>query len=83
MALLISEDCINCQVCVQECQNGAISQGQRYHVIDADRCTECVGHHDSPQCVSVCAVDCIGLDPERRESPAVLMEKFQFLTRPR
>ena len=59
MALLITDECINCDVCEPECPNDAISQGEEIYVIDPKRCTECVGHFDQPQCVEVCPVDCI------------------------
>ena len=59
MALLITDECINCDVCEPECPNDAISQGEEIYVIDPTRCTECVGHFDAPQCVKVCPVDCI------------------------
>lgn len=65
MALLITSDCINCEVCQFECNNDAIARGDDVHVIDAGRCTECVGFADKPQCVVVCAVDCIIPDPDR------------------
>jgi ferredoxin len=59
MSLLITDQCINCDVCEPECPNDAISQGEEIYVIDPKRCTECVGHFDQPQCVEVCPVDCI------------------------
>ena len=59
MALLITDDCINCDVCEPECPNQAIAQGEDIYVIDPQRCTECVGHFMQPQCVEVCPVDCI------------------------
>jgi len=59
MSLLITDECINCDVCEPECPNDAISQGEEIYVIDPTRCTECVGHFDQPQCVEVCPVDCI------------------------
>ncbi len=79
MALLITDDCINCDVCEPECPNGAISQGQDIYVIDPDLCTECVGHFDIPQCQQVCPVDCIPLNPERIETHAQLMDKYHRL----
>jgi len=45
-------------------------------------CTECVGHFDTPQCVTVCPVDCIGSDPAHPESADTLMSKFDRLQRP-
>ena len=44
MALLITDECINCDVCEPECPNEAISMGEEIYVIDPSRCTECVGH---------------------------------------
>ena len=79
MALIINDACINCDVCEPECPNGAISQGQEIYVIDPRRCTECVGHFDKPQCVEVCPVECIDLDPEHRESREALQQKFLSL----
>ena len=61
MALRITDECINCDVCEPECPNGALSQGGDTYVIDPATCTECVGHFDTPQCVEVCPVDCIVL----------------------
>ena len=80
MALIITEECINCDVCEPECPNEAISQGDEYYVIDPEKCTECVGHYDEPQCVQVCPVDCIVKDPAHAESQDQLMAKFQRLT---
>ena len=76
MALKITDQCINCDVCEPECPNGAISMGPEIYVIDASRCTECVGHFDAPQCREVCPVDCIPLDPEHVESREVLLERY-------
>ena len=65
MALFITSDCINCEICQMECGNDAISRSDDIHVIDPDRCTECVGLHEEPRCVTVCAVACIIPDPKR------------------
>lgn len=59
MALQIIDDCITCDVCVPECPNEAIAAGGDIFVIDAGKCTECVGHYDTPQCKEVCPVDAI------------------------
>lgn len=80
MALIITDDCINCAVCEPECPNEAIFEGEEIYEIDPNRCTECVGHFDEPQCQLVCPVDCIPLDPDRPESKEVLMLKYKSLT---
>ena len=46
-----------------------------FYYIVADKCTECVGFHDEPQCVSVCPVDCCQPDPDYRESNEELEAK--------
>lgn len=79
MALLITDECINCDVCEPECPNGAISQGDEIYVIDPARCTECVGHYDEPQCIEVCPVDCILVDPDNTESKEELQAKYEKL----
>lgn len=76
MALKITDECINCDVCEPVCPNTAIYQGAEIFEIDPSRCTECVGHFDTPQCVDVCPVDCIPIDPEWDESKDQLMEKY-------
>jgi ferredoxin len=81
MALKITDQCINCDVCEPECPNGAISMGEEIYVIDPKRCTECVGHFDKPQCQEVCPVDCIPLDPEHVESREELQAKYERLER--
>lgn len=77
MALKITHDCINCDVCEPECPNDAISQGIEIYEIDPVLCTECVGHFDVPQCREVCPVDCIPLDPEHVETRESLLIKAQ------
>ncbi|MDD5059373.1 MAG: YfhL family 4Fe-4S dicluster ferredoxin [Sideroxydans sp.] len=79
MALLITEECINCDVCEPECPNGALSQGEDIYIIDPAKCTECVGHFDTPQCIEVCPVDCILQDPAHLESREQLQAKFESL----
>ena len=80
MALVITDECINCDVCEPECPNDAISAGDEIYIIDPDLCTECVGHFETSQCVEVCPVDCIPLDPNRVESEEELKEKYTLLT---
>ena len=78
MSLLITDECINCDVCEPECPNEAIYQGDSIYEIDPNKCTECVGHYDAPQCVEVCPVDCIPLGIE--ETHEQLMDRYLHLT---
>lgn len=79
MALKITDECINCDVCEPECPNGAIYQGDEIYVIDPNKCTECVGHYDTPQCQQVCPIDCIPMDMSHVETKEELMEKYHKL----
>lgn len=45
-----------------------------YYIVP-DKCTECVGFHDEPQCAAVCPVDCCVDDPDIRESKEQLLAK--------
>jgi ferredoxin len=80
MALTITDECINCDVCEPVCPNQAISMGADYYVIDPHRCTECVGHFDEPQCAQVCPAACIPVDPAHVESKDSLWVKYRRLT---
>ena len=80
MALTITEECINCDVCEPVCPNQAIYMGRSIYEIDPNKCTECVGHFDEPQCVSLCPVECIPIHPEHIETPEQLLEKYHRLT---
>jgi ferredoxin len=80
MALMITEECINCDVCEPVCPNQAIYQGETIFEIDPARCTECVGHFNEPQCVAVCPVNCIPVDPKYAESKEQLLEKYKSLS---
>lgn len=79
MALWITDECINCDVCEPECPNQAISMGAEIYEIDPQRCTECVGHFDEPQCVQVCPVSCIPVNPAYVETAEQLRAKFHAL----
>lgn len=94
MALLINEECINCGACEPECPNTAIYEGginwqlngdsnapisEDYFYIVPDKCTECVGFHDEPQCMAVCPVDCIIKDPDHLENREELLIKKEQL----
>jgi len=80
MALMITDECINCAVCEPECPNDAIFEGEEIYEINPDMCTECVGHFDESQCQKVCPVDCIPHDPDRQESHEELIRKYKRLT---
>jgi len=80
MALMITDECINCDVCEPVCPNEAIYQGQDIYEINPDLCTECVGHFDAPQCVEVCPINCIPLNPDMVESKEQLMQKYIQIT---
>lgn len=73
---MITDECINCDVCEPVCPNEAIYQGQEIYEINPNLCTECVGHFDVPQCVEVCPVDCIPLNPEVVETQEQLLDKY-------
>lgn len=79
MALIINQLCVNCDVCEPACPNQAITQGELIYIIDPNRCTECVGHFDEPQCVVVCPVECIDKDPLYVETEEQLLVKLLLL----
>jgi ferredoxin len=113
MAIMITDECINCGACEPECPNNAIYEGGAewkysdgtglsgqikllngneadadsdqepvdmdvYYIV-TDKCTECVGFHDEPQCAAVCPVDCCVDDPDHRESEEQLLAKKEFM----
>lgn len=80
MALMITNECINCDVCEPACPNQAIYQGDEIYEIDPLKCTECVGHFEEPQCQLVCPVACILVDPENKETQEQLMFKYKHLS---
>jgi ferredoxin len=80
MALIITEECTNCDACVPVCPNEAITEGDEIYVIDPALCTECVGHFEESQCVEVCPADCIPKDPDCVETQDELMAKYEKLT---
>ena len=49
------------------------------YYIAADKCTECIGFFDEPQCAAVCPVDVCVLDEDNKESEAELLDKKNFL----
>jgi ferredoxin len=79
MALMITAECTACDACKPVCPNEAIAAAEPY-VIDALRCTECVGAEDEPQCKLVCPVaNCIVPNPEFAETRDELLAKYRAL----
>ncbi len=112
MAIIITDECINCGACEPECPNTAIYEGgvewtwgggnelkevemedgavisadtpmepisDEFYYIVPDKCTECMGFHEEPQCAAVCPVDCCVDDPDYRESEEELLAKKSWL----
>lgn len=75
MALIITDECTSCGICIDECPNEAISEGSETYVINPDLCTECVGFYNEPQCVNVCPMEAIKPDPAHKETKEELLEK--------
>ena len=66
-------------MCLAECPNQAIFEGEKFYEIDSARCTECVGFYDRQTCVDVCPIECIRPDPQHQESKEQLLHKFHCL----
>lgn len=112
MAIMITDECINCGACEPECPNTAIYEGgvewtwgggtslnevtledgtvadanskqepvsDEFYYIVTDKCTECNGFHEEPQCAAVCPVDCCVDDPDHRETEEELLEKKKMM----
>jgi ferredoxin len=79
MAYKITDECISCGACETECPNEAISESETTYVIDPNRCTECVGAHDSSKCAEICPVDACVPDSDHQESHDQLLEKYKSL----
>ncbi|GAL87769.1 4Fe-4S ferredoxin [Sporocytophaga myxococcoides] len=112
MAIMITDECINCGACEPECPNTAIYEGgvqwnysggtklseieledgstmdakspqepvsDEFYYIVANKCTECMGFHEEPQCAAVCPVDCCVPDPDNVEEEDTLLAKKAWL----
>ncbi|GAA0943115.1 YfhL family 4Fe-4S dicluster ferredoxin [Actinocorallia libanotica] len=75
MAVMITEDCINCGACEPECPNEAISEGDEIYVIDPGLCSECVGFFNAEACQAVCPVECCVPDPDNAETLKTLLAR--------
>lgn len=83
MALMITEDCIDCGACLTVCPNDAINEGVATEIpvywIDPERCTECVGAYPESQCREVCPIECIVPNPDYPETSEELRAKYELL----
>ena len=113
MAIIITDECINCDACVSECPNNAIYEpdsewaysdgtslsgtvtllngeeadademnepiSDEFYFIVTDKCTECKGFHDEPQCAAVCPVDCCVPDEDHVETEEQLLAKKAWM----
>ncbi len=59
MAYVITDECIACGACEDECPVGAISEGEDKYVIDAALCTDCGA------CADICPVEAINAGNEK------------------
>jgi ferredoxin len=57
MALEIVESCVNCWACEPLCPSKAILAVKPHFLIDADKCTECLGDFAAPQCAAICPIE--------------------------
>ena len=115
MAIIITDECINCGACEPECPNNAIYEASdewkyeegtdltglvvlpngkqvdaakeqepisdEFYFIAPDKCTECIGFHEEPQCAAVCPVDCCVPDEDVVEIETELLAKKSFMHR--
>jgi len=81
MAIRITEECINCGACEDECPNQAIREdaAAEKRVVDPKRCTECVGFFEKEACQEICPVECCRPDPDAPETEAELIARVRAL----
>ena len=81
MALMITEECINCGACEPECPNNAISTGEEIYELNPELCTECVGYFDEPQCRTICPIpEVLIVNPDYIEKKDELLKKKQQIS---
>jgi len=79
VAILITDECIACGACEDQCPNTAISLGDTIFVIDPGCCTECVGFDAEQACIAACPVDCCVPDTAHVEAEEDLFARAQRL----
>ncbi len=79
MATLITEECIVCGACEDECPTQAIRLGDSIFVVDPERCTECLGVSETRKCDEACPVACCVIDPQRVEGQDALLARARAL----
>jgi ferredoxin len=79
MAIRITDECVSCGACEDQCPNDAISMGPDIFEIDPALCTECVGFNGGPACADACPVDCCLPDPEHVEAEDELLARARRL----
>jgi len=69
MAVLITDTCISCDACLDECPTESIVDndenptGEDIYYVNSETCTECVGDNDAPACADACPTEgCIVWD---------------------
>jgi len=77
LSLIISEECIACDACIEECPNYAIEATELNCVIEPEKCTECIDVYDEPSCIASCPVDCISVDQDHIENAVELRLKYK------
>ncbi len=68
MSCVISNKCVNCEMCEPDCPTGAITFNGKTFVINPELCRECEGIYDTPHCISVCPVHCIKRNDEKKKN---------------
>jgi ferredoxin len=62
-----------------ELKSSMADQADEFYYIVPEKCTECVGFHDEPQCAAVCPVDCCVNDEDYPETEEELLAKKDHL----
>ncbi len=76
MTLKIDKNCVGCDMCLPVCPNDAIHEQKSMYIINQDKCTECIGFYNKPQCIEVCPINCIAIDPNYIETKEQILNKL-------